>query len=130
MGATTIAVGVVGFLSFQIISGVTVAQFILFWFALTAVVDIMVARGMQRIGPTRVTIGPGEKQFDADKLKKLATVVSGFSDSDIGKVRIHGEIWSARLVPNDGAHVRTGNSVMVVDRDGLILLVSAIASNT
>jgi len=85
---------------------------------------------MQAVAPTRVTIGPGEKQFDADKLKKLATVVSGFSDSDIGKVRIRGEIWSARLVPNDGAHVRTGNSVMVVDRDGLILLVSAIASDT
>ena len=48
----------------------------------------------------------------------VGIAVSGFPGD--GRVRVHGEIWSAR----SGVEIAAGEGVHVIDRDGLILLVA------
>jgi len=125
MGATTLAISIAGFLLFPYFSTLSARQFLLLWVCLVAAGDFVTALSMEAVAPTRVAIGPGERRFAADDPKELATVVSGFTDSDVGKVRIRGETWSARLVSTDGPRVQAGYAVRILDRDGLTLLVSA-----
>lgn len=99
-------------------------ELILYCLAISFLGDVVTALSMEAIVPTRVTVGPGERQLKDDLPTELALVVSEFDGAAVGRVRIRGETWRARgsnvgFKPTMGAHVR------VVNRDGLTLIVSA-----
>jgi membrane protein implicated in regulation of membrane protease activity len=125
IGATTLVVGVAAFLVLQFWTALALEQLILYWLIITFVGDVITAVSMEAVAPTRVTIGPGDRQFDADHPTELAVVVVGFDEAGQGRVRIRGETWRARQAEDDRARLESGIAVRVVDRDGLTLVVAA-----
>ena len=94
--------------------------------ALTAfLADLAVAVSMEAIAPTKVNIGPGEKQLDSEIPAEKATVLCGFDTSPYGRVRVRGETWQATRPDDDMGVIAAGMVVSVVDRDGLTLVVTA-----
>ena len=89
------------------------------------VVDVATAAWMERIAPTKVRIGPGERKTDTENASEEAIVLSGFEGSAAGRVSVRGESWSAVRCPNDTEDLAAGMTVSVVDRVGLNLVVSA-----
>ena len=88
------------------------------------VVDLATAAWMERIAPTRVRIGPGERGTDSETAIEEAIVLSGFEGSTTGRVSVRGESWTAIRCPDDTADLSAGMAVRVVDRVGLNLVVS------
>ena len=86
--------------------------------------DLLMALSFEAIAPQRVTLGPGERHKRTDALKEMATVLSGFSNSAEGRVRVRGEIWAARHCEGKALSLKTGEMVRVVERDRLVLLIS------
>lgn len=84
---------------------------------LNAVGDVLAAMAAQLSAPTRIRLRPGEV---ADP---VVEVVGGFGPSRDGLVRSGGETWRARLLSGSGA-VAPGDRVSVVDREGLLLIVT------
>ena len=103
--------------------GLHPSELVLYCLAFSLLGDVVTALSMEAIVPTRVTIGPGDRQLRDDLPTELALVVSGFEGAGVGHVRIRGEIWRAR-----GSSVEfrpmMGSRVRVIDRDGLTLIVS------
>jgi membrane-bound ClpP family serine protease len=85
--------------------------------------DLFLAFSFEAIAPVKVTVGPGERYKRTDDLKEMASVVSGFSGSAEGKVRVRGEIWAARHYEGRDISLDTGEMVKVIDREGLVLLI-------
>jgi len=92
----------------------------------TAAADLSIAAWMESLAPTRIHIGPGEKQLVSDLPSEKATVVSGFGSTPDGYVSIRGEIWRASRAQGDNGALITGMTVHVVDREGLTLVVSTL----
>ena len=90
----------------------------------TFLVDLAIAASMEAIAPTKVNIGPGEKQLDSDLASEKATIISGFDANSHGQVSVRGETWRAVQEPGDTGILTRGKLVTVVDRDGLTLVVS------
>jgi len=90
----------------------------------TILADLAIAASMEAIAPTKVSIGPGEKQLDSDVTSEKAVIMSGFDSISYGLVSVRGETWRATRAPDDIGTLTTGMSVNVVDRDGLTLVVS------
>ena len=88
--------------------------------------DVVTALSMEAIAPTRVTIGPGDRQLRDDLPTELALVVSEFDGAGVGRVRIRGETWRARG-SRAGFRPTLGTRVRVINRDRLTLIVSADA---
>lgn len=124
IGATTLIIGAAAFLILRFGAGLGLGQLVLYWLIITFVGDVITAMSMEAVAPTRVTIGPGDRQFDADRLAELAVVVSAFDDAGHGRVRVRGETWRARQAADDQASLKSGTEVRVVERDGLTLVVS------
>lgn len=124
IGATTLVIGVAAYLVLRYWTALALEQLILYWLIITFIGDVITAVSMEAVAPTRVTIGPGDRQFDADHLAELATVVAGFDDTRQGRVRIRGETWRARQAEGDHLSLESGTEVRVVDRDGLTLVVT------
>jgi membrane protein implicated in regulation of membrane protease activity len=125
IGATTLVIGAAAFLVLQFWTALALEQLILYWLIITLVGDMITAISMEAVAPTRVTIGPGDRQFDADHLAELAVVVVGFDDAGQGRVRIRGETWRARQAEDNRVSLKSGTEVRVVERDGLTLVVAA-----
>ena len=124
IGATTLVIGAVVFVVLRFWTALALEQLILYWLIITFIGDVITAVSMEAVAPTRVTIGPGDRQFDADDPAERAVVVAGFDDAGRGRVRIRGETWQARQAKEDRASLITGTRVRVVERDGLTLVVS------
>ena len=92
--------------------------------AVVMVCDTLIARSMEATAPSRIDIGPGEKGHVDDSLSETATVVSGFVDSERGRVAIRGETWHAVRVADEQGVLDRGVAVRVVERSGLTLIVS------
>ncbi len=88
-------------------------------------IDLAIAAWMEKIAPTRVTVGPGEKRARSDEDAERATVIGGFGASAHGRVRVRGEIWPAIRRPQESGKLSIGAVVRVVDRIGLRLVVAA-----
>jgi len=86
--------------------------------------DLLMALSFEAIAPQRVTLGPGERLKRTDALTEMATVLSGFSNSAEGRVRVRGEIWAARHSEGSVVSLKAGEMVRVVERDRLVLLIS------
>ena len=89
--------------------------------------DVLVALGMQKVAPTKISIGPGERATRDDLPAETATVVAHF-DGDSGRVSVRGETWNARTDDRPNGPVRRGDVVRVLRRDGLTLVVAAVKS--
>ena len=89
------------------------------------VADVAVAAWLQRIAPTRVSIGPGERATHTERVAERAIVISGFRTSPEGRVSVRGETWNATRSPDDTDELDAGMTVYVVDRVGLNLVVAA-----
>lgn len=124
IGATTLVIGVAAFLILRFWTALSLEQLILYWLIVTFIGDVITAISMEAVAPTRVKIGPGDRQFDADHPVERAIVVAGFDDAGQGRVRIRGETWRARQVEDDRESLESGARVRVVERDGLTLVVS------
>lgn len=103
--------------------GLHPSELFLYCLAFSLFGDVVTALSMEAIVPTRVTIGPGDRQLRDDLPTELALVVSAFDDDGVGQVRIRGEIWRARA-SRVGFRPVVGSNVRVIDRDGLTLIVS------
>ena len=58
--------------------------------------DIALAFVMDRISPTRVTVGPGERWHKAETIKEFGTVVKDFDGAGSVKIQL-----AARAVPDE-----------------------------
>ena len=96
-----------------------------FALACALLADLAIAAWMERIAPTRVWVGPGERQSEHETPAEKAIVVSGFNDSSEGRVSVRGETWAAATPPGESAALAAGTVVTIVDRVGLRLVVSA-----
>ena len=92
--------------------------------AISVIGDLLMALSFEAIAPEKITLGPGERYKRTDDLKEKASVVSGFSSSSEGKVRVRGELWSARHYVGREISLYSGQMVRVIDREGLVLLIS------
>lgn len=124
MGATTGVVGVAAAIFLWKQVDLQVGWLLLFWAAAVLVSDLITALGMEATAPSRVTIGPGDRRFDADEPVEVATVVSGFEGADSGMVAVRGETWTARQSAKDTTPLKPGSEVRVEAREGLTLTVS------
>ncbi|MDE0002543.1 MAG: hypothetical protein OXQ29_07600 [Rhodospirillaceae bacterium] len=90
--------------------------------ALTIIVigDVIAVLLMQGFAPTRITFSAGEGEL-------IGHAVTGFGSSDRGRVLVGGEKWSARR--QGSQPVNPGDSVRVVSRRGLILVVEQASTN-
>ena len=94
-------------------------------FTTSVMAVLAIAAWMERLAPTRVSIGPGERQTDSEIAAEKAIVDSGFEASPAGRVSVRGESWAAIRSPDDTEVLSAGMAVSVVDRIGLNLVVSA-----
>lgn len=97
--------------------------------AVSVLGDLVMAVALETLAPTRIMLGPGERQRHADAMSAVAEVVSGFDNSPVGKVRVRGELWSARSGTGSPLGLARGQQVKVLGRDGLSLLV-CVAEDT
>ena len=125
IGIATLVIGVVAYFVLRNWTALALEQLILYWLIITFVGDVITAVSMEAVAPTRVTIGPGDRKFDADDPSELAVVV-GFDEAGQGRVRIRGETWRARQAEDDTVTLESGTAVRVVNRDGLTLVVAAV----
>ena len=80
--------------------------------------DLIAVLVMQGIAPTRIIFSASEGELSGQ-------AVSGFGASDRGRVIVGGEKWSARH--RGVGPIHPGDSVRIVARDGLILVVDQAA---
>lgn len=92
--------------------------------------DILMALAFEAAAPTRVTVGPGEKQRDDSTIDEAGRVVSGFQTGPQGRVRIRGEIWAARRVGEDPGPLACGAPVRILGREGLTLIVTPLGDSS
>lgn len=90
----------------------------------TIVVDLAVAGWIERTAPTKVRIGPGERETNGDSPADEALVLTGFGSSASGRVSVRGETWAAVRSTDDDGEIVVGTIVSIVDRAGLSLVVS------
>ena len=84
--------------------------------------DVLVALGMQKVAPTKISIGPGERATCDDLPAETAIAVAHF-DGNSGRVSVRGETWNARTEAASGPSIRRGDTVRVRGREGLTLVV-------
>lgn len=106
---------------FGLVSDPTIVIFVVL--AGSLIGDLILAFSFEAIAPVKVTVGPGDRYRRTDDLREMASVVAGFSSSSVGKVRIRGEIWSARHYAGRDLSLDAGEMVKVVEREGLVLLI-------
>ena len=121
MAVCTVVFGVLGALFLEEFTNLHKLGFVGMLLAIMFVGDVFVARGMERIAPTTVRVGPGERKHRDDFPADEGLAVADFDTGGLGRIVIRGEMWRARargdLRPSRGDRLR------VVDRDGLILIV-------
>jgi len=87
--------------------------------------DVVLALALERIAPTAITLSPGERERHDHDIDASGVVISGFGDTNRGRVRVGGETWAARSANDAVRELGVGDIVKVVARDGLTLLVEA-----
>jgi membrane-bound ClpP family serine protease len=86
--------------------------------------DLTLALTMEKVAPTKIAVGPGERYFHTDRSSDKAIVLSGFDTSPNGQVSVRGETWRAVRAPGDDGILSKGMAVHVVERDGLTLVIA------
>lgn len=91
--------------------------------------DLTLALTMEKVAPTKIAVGPGERYFHTDRSSDKAIVLSGFDASLHGQVSVRGETWQAVRAPGDRGELSEGMLVHVVERDGLTLVIESIRAS-
>ena len=123
MAVCTVLFGVLGALFLEEFTNLHKLGFVGMLLAIMLVGDVFVARGMERIAPTQVHVGPGERKHRKDLPADEGIAVADFDAAGLGRVVIRGELWRARALGD--VRPARGEPVRVVDRDGLILVVAS-----
>ena len=126
--SSSVIVGVTVFLLFAVLTDWSTPKIILVVSVLTFIGDLTVALSIEAVAPTKVDIGPGERNTNTDVPSEFATVISGFNNSPQGQVSVRGETWRAIRAPDDSGSLSEGSPVQIVDRNGLTLVISTKAS--
>ena len=92
--------------------------------AMIVVGDIVLAFIMERLSPTRVFLGPGDRRNRDDLPREIGRAIGDFENGS-GNVSIRGEQWRARQVADCDQRLEAGSPVRVLDRQGLTLVVAA-----
>ena len=92
--------------------------------ALILVGDIVLALLMEKVSPTRVFLGPGDRRVKDELPRELGTVIGDFSNG-AGCISIRGERWHARQDADCGQRLQAGSPVRILERQGLTLVVAA-----
>ena len=92
--------------------------------ALAFVGDVVLAFLMQAVSPTRVMLGPGDREHDAEPPRELGLVATDFRNRR-GYVSVRGETWRARQAIGCSGRLEPGGAVRIVERKGLTLIVAA-----
>lgn len=92
--------------------------------ALILVGDIVLALLMEKVSPTRVFLGPGDRRVRDELPRELGTVIGDFSNR-AGCVSVRGERWQARQDADCGQRLQAGSPVRILERQGLTLVVAA-----
>ncbi len=124
MAVCTVVFGVLGALFLEEFTNLHKLGFVGMLLAIMLVGDVFVARGMERIAPTTVRVGPGERKHSDDLPADEGLAVADFDAGGLGRIVIRGELWRARAVGD--LRPERGDSVRIVDRDGLILVVDSV----
>jgi membrane protein implicated in regulation of membrane protease activity len=103
---------------------------ILFILSASAIFDFFLATSMEAVSPTKITVGPGEKQSSDSDLTETALVISGFEKDSDGRVSIRGEVWNARWTSGAVVEIPPDREVAILGRDGLTLVVGALTHDT
>ncbi len=91
--------------------------------ALVLAGDLLLAKFWEAVSPTRVTLGPGDRRTKTDLPRELGMVIDDFEDGQ-GSVAIRGERWRARQATGCDRQLRSEETVRVLERDGLALVVA------
>ena len=121
MAVCTVLFGVLGALFLEEFTNLHKLGFVGMLLAIMLVGDVFVARGMERIAPTQVRVGPGERKHREDLPADEGIAVADFDAEGLGRIRIRGEIWKARS--RRDFRPAGGDRLHIVDRDGLTLVV-------
>lgn len=92
--------------------------------ALVLAGDVVLAVLMEKISPTRILVGPGDRRLKNDDTRELGTVIGDFKNGT-GSVSIRGECWQAVQDPGCKRRLKAESRVRVVERRGLTLVVAA-----
>ena len=92
--------------------------------ALILVGDITLAFIMEKLSPTHVLLGPGERRNKNELPRELGTVIGDF-ENGAGSVSIRGERWRARQSADCDKRLAAGSPVRILERQGLTLVVAA-----
>ena len=121
MAVCTVLFGVLGALFLEEFTNLHKLGFVAMLLAIMLVGDVFVARGMERIAPTTVRVGPGERKHSDDLPADEGIAVADFDAGGLGRIVVRGEMWRARV--RSEVRPSRGDRLRVVDRDGLILIV-------
>jgi membrane protein implicated in regulation of membrane protease activity len=121
---TSVVVGVPTFFLVGHLTDWAVLQRVALALIATLSADLIIAASMEAIAPTKVKIGPGERQLQSDAPAEKAIVIGGFGASLQGQVSVRGETWVATRLPDETTEMSAGMVVRVVDRYGLSLVVT------
>ncbi len=125
---SSVVTGGGSFALLMLLTDLSIATVIKISVAMIILGDIVLALVMEAVSPTRVLLGPGERQHKNDLPEELGTVIGDFEDGS-GSVSIRGERWHARQATGCRRWLRAGSAVRVLGRDGLTLVVAAAKSS-
>jgi membrane protein implicated in regulation of membrane protease activity len=86
--------------------------------------DIVLALLMEKISPTHILVGPGDRRLKDDGPRELGTVIDDFENGS-GSVSIRGESWQAIQAPGCRRRLKAESRVRVLERRGLTLVVES-----
>jgi membrane protein implicated in regulation of membrane protease activity len=85
-------------------------------------VSVMTLMSVRPLVQRRLTSGPALRTGGAALVGKTAVVTERIAEHQVGKVRIDGEVWSARGIDDDSV-LEPGMTVHVIDIKGATALV-------
>lgn len=122
MGFATALFGLIGWIVLKDLFYEHVFLFIVFYSLFVVLGDGLTALAAEKIAPTHIHIGPGERSSKHHLTTETAVAASNFDDEGRGRVMVRSEIWRAELA-NDEDQISKQDTLRIVGRDGLTLLV-------
>ena len=124
MAIATGVFAIVGWLLLKDLLEEEFGLFIVFYTLFILLGDGATALAAEKLAPSFIHVGPGERLSRHDPTSDRAIAVADFDTAGSGRVIVRSEVWRARLA--DGAakqSVSERDVLRIVGRDGLTLLV-------
>ena len=121
MAVATVLFAAIGWLLFKGLLPEHFATFVIVYAGFVLLGDGATALASEKLAPSRIHVGPGERPSVNDTMTETAIAAGDFDGEGRGRVTVRSEVWRARA--NRDAGVAEGDSLRVLGRDGLTLLV-------